>query len=765
MRPSPAPRIFVRSAFSLLLCSIFVLFSPGLSRAQTSTGACAGVVAALRNAKTLDPSSPLKSPTPVNSTILYCYAQQAQQGDSVAQFLYGSFVFYGNRYNGFQITRDYGEARGWFEKAAAQNYSGGWPAGAVAELMLGHIFERGLGTAVDLSQALSWYQKSAAQGNSAAQKCASDLEKRLAHSAPGSVAASADPTGAAAGPAHSCSAGSRWDAGYGGYCAPNRPPLTAIDANTNVSTLTPEDVKSLLLAAQSWQVDKLDKDATRGLDKWDAKQLKQSWKDCNVLAKQSACEDVASKLRTPDPGYNSMDFTASQAHYQVYQALFRGCALANSQGSANETEECSSLAQAIGYPTENFAGALAVADNSPSCVSGAPKGGIDWCVNSAFFSVSGAYNGYFSQPARIQKVGEDLCQRTTRGCADLASWKLIAAQQQQDAQNQAQADASEQANNRTPDRQAVHGKIDSLNSEIQQLESDANDADQNADNLATNSNCTGGFGAYAAIAQQGCENINSIGVAKFRSEAAKDRNQADDDRAEIARLRGEEVQEAPHRDASFAGALSQQMQQNPQPSIVDTANQQAANMVALGAANDAARAQAAQQRAAEQREEQEAEQRREQREVQQASAQVAQAARSTSSSSPSNGSSSACGSFPAFVTASSSAFTQFQRAGLRQYAGSLTFNIPAGFRGDGAEIDNMAQGTSFATNSGTVIPIGDTVAGTANSSAFIILDDGTEQMTYKASFPTNVPNPFSITLRADGVCGPRPTTGGAGVPD
>ncbi|MDE3170456.1 MAG: sel1 repeat family protein [Acidobacteriota bacterium] len=664
MRPSPAPPVFVRSAFSLLLCWIFVLFSPGLSRAQTTTGACAGVVAALRNAQTLDPSSPLKSPTPVNSTILYCYAQQAQQGDPVAQYLYGSFVFYGNRYNGFQITRDYGEARGWFEKAAAQNYSGGWPAGAVAELMLGHIFERGLGTAVDLSQALSWYQKSAAQGNSAAQKCASDLEKWLAQGAPGSGAESAAATGAAAAvAAHPCPAGSRWDAGYGGYCAPNRPPLTAIDANTNVSTLTPEDVKSLLVAAQSWQLDRPDKNATRGLDKWDAKQLKQSWKDCNVLAKQSACEDVASKLRTPDPGYDSMDFTASQAHYQVYQALFRACALANSQGSANQTEECSSLAQAIGYPTENFAGALAVADNSPSCVSGAPKGGIDWCVNSAFFSVSGAYNGYFSQPARIQKVGEDLCQRTTRGCADLASWKLIAAQQQQGAQNQAQADASEQANNGTPDRQAVQDKIDSLNSEIQRLESDANDADHNADNLAANSNCVGGFGPYAAIARQGCENINSIGVAKFRSEAAKDRNQADDDRSEIARLQGEEVQEAPHRDASFGGALAQQMQQNPQPSIVDTANQQAANMVALGAANDAARAQAAQQRATEQREEEAREQAQQQAAAAraQAAAQAAQqaqqqAAASSNSSSAGNSNSTGavtCLNESGFVTATS----------------------------------------------------------------------------------------------------------------
>lgn len=211
----------------------------------------------------------------------------------------------------------------------------------------------------------------------------------------------------------------------------------------------------------------------------------------------------------------------------------------------------------------------------------------------------------------------------------IANAQRQAAAQQAAAEQQA---AEEQANEAAQKQQEVQDKIDNLNQEIQQLQSEANDADQNADNLATNSNCTGGFGPYAAVAQQTCENINSIGVAKFRSEAAKDRNQADDDRAEIERLQGEEVQEAPHRDASFAGALTRQMQQNPQPSIVDTANQQAANMIAIGAANDAARRaaaertaqqRAAQQRAAQLQAQQEAERQREQQAQQQAEQQAA----------------------------------------------------------------------------------------------------------------------------------------------
>lgn len=220
----------------------------------------------------------------------------------------------------------------------------------------------------------------------------------------------------------------------------------------------------------------------------------------------------------------------------------------------------------------------------------------------------------------------------------------VAQQTDSDTSNDQLASGDQQANEAAQNRQEIQDKIDSLNNEIQQLESDANDADQNADNLASNSNCTGGFGAYAQIAQQGCENINSIGVAKFRSQAAKDRNQADDDRAEIARLQGEEVQEAPHRDASFGGALAQQMQQNPQPSIVDTANQQAANMIAVGAANDAARAQAAAQR-------------REQAEEQQRQQQAQQAAASSSNDSSSgNGGSSGgvtCTNESNFVTGTS----------------------------------------------------------------------------------------------------------------
>jgi TPR repeat protein len=208
----------------------------------------------------------------------------------------------------------------------------------------------------------------------------------------------------------------------------------------------------------------------------------------------------------------------------------------------------------------------------------------------------------------------------------IANQQQEASRQAAEQQQEAQQAAEEQANEAAQKQQDVQDKIDNLNQEIQQLESEASDADQNADNLATNSNCTGGFGPYAAVAQQTCENINSIGVAKFRSEAANDRNQADDDRAEIERLQGEEVQQAPHRDASFASALQQQMQQNPQPTIVDTANQQAANMIAIGAANDAARRAAAEQtaeRAAQQRQEQQAEQQREQQAQQQAQQEAA----------------------------------------------------------------------------------------------------------------------------------------------
>lgn len=517
MRPSPATKISSRVVLSVIFALAVCLLTPSVSHARTDD--CAKVDAALKNARTLSPDAGLTSPAPGNPTIWRCYQKQAERGDGIAQYLVGSFYFDNVSFGQFRVPHDFGQARFWFEKAASQDFPTGWQAGAVAELMLGRIYQRGLGTAVDLQQALAWYQKSAVHGNRAAQYA----------------------------------------------------------------------LGSMYLKGQGTS-----KDVVQGVA-WIRKAADQG---------HPTAENDLGTLYYAGSGVPK-DYSEAVAWFQKAAA----------QGNSTAQDNLGWMYQNGFGVARDYAQALALYQKA---AAHDPQGenNVGWMYQHGL----GVQTDTAQAMAWYQKAA---AQGNAAAKQNLATLQQQLAQQQASARSESseQETADEQANEAAQQRQETQDKIDNLNNEIQQLESDASDADQNADNLATNSNCTGGFGAYAQIAQQGCENINSIGVAKFRSEAAKDRNQADDDRAEIARLQGEEVQEAPHRDASFGGALAQQMQQNPQPSIVDTANQQAANMIALGAANDAARAQAA----AERREQQEAEQQREQEAQQQAQKAAAQA--------------------------------------------------------------------------------------------------------------------------------------------
>lgn len=153
--------------------------------------------------------------------------------------------------------------------------------------------------------------------------------------------------------------------------------------------------------------------------------------------------------------------------------------------------------------------------------------------------------------------------------------------------------AEEQANEATQKQQQIQDKIDSLNQDIETLENEKQNAEQLAQQDANYSNCSsGGYGTVAAIGAAGCRTADEVAEAKAKQEVNQDANKISDDRAKIASLQGQQVQEAPHRDASFAGALNQVAKQNGQTNIQDAANQQAANIIAVGAANDAARAQA-----------------------------------------------------------------------------------------------------------------------------------------------------------------------------
>jgi hypothetical protein len=56
--------------------------------------------------------------------------------------------------NGKAITEDYGKAREWFERAAAQGNIN-------AQNALGDIYKNGLGVTKDTEQARIWYKKAA----------------------------------------------------------------------------------------------------------------------------------------------------------------------------------------------------------------------------------------------------------------------------------------------------------------------------------------------------------------------------------------------------------------------------------------------------------------------------------------------------------------------------------------------------------------------------------------------------------------------------
>ena len=124
-------------------------------------------------------------------------------------------------------------------------------------------------------------------------------------------------------------------------------------------------------------------------------------------------------------------------------------------------------------------------------------------------------------------------------------------------------------------RQEIADKIEDLKSDMEEHESEAKTWDNTAEE-ERNSGCSG---PAAAI----CQSIEQIGVSKAQANANKERNAANEDRAEIERLQGEEVEVPRKLDSSFTGNLQQVTSQN--PSVLQVGDQQAAQMRAIGDAN------------------------------------------------------------------------------------------------------------------------------------------------------------------------------------
>ncbi|WP_426993016.1 hypothetical protein [Methylomonas sp. CM2] len=83
------------------------------------------------------------------ASALKIWLPKAQEGDAAAQLTVGEIFE-----KGLGTTADYKAAAQWYEKAAAQgNFQ--------AQLNLGHLYEKGLGVPQDKDAALRWYRKSA----------------------------------------------------------------------------------------------------------------------------------------------------------------------------------------------------------------------------------------------------------------------------------------------------------------------------------------------------------------------------------------------------------------------------------------------------------------------------------------------------------------------------------------------------------------------------------------------------------------------------
>ena len=163
-----------------------------------------------------------------------------------------------------------------------------------------------------------------------------------------------------------------------------------------------------------------------------------------------------------------------------------------------------------------------------------------------------------------------------------------------DAQQQsssASSSAMAQDAQMSPDQ--ARSKIDELQNDAHEQDREAAQWDSTAGKVGDNSSCSGPGAAL-------CAGIGFFGAAKARKNAAKARQRAQNDREQIARLQGIELQHV-QIDTSYAGAMKQQQDATggyDPNAIVNTANQQASQMVAIGVANDAVRQQAAQARTA-----------------------------------------------------------------------------------------------------------------------------------------------------------------------
>lgn len=498
------------------------------------------------------------------------YRQAADKG-----FAWGQFNLASMYANGFGVKQDDSQAIALFEKAA----DAGLPD---AMNRLGVIYESGSGVKQDYAQALAWYTKGAnrqfawsefniaglyraGHGVPTDPKTAMEWEqKAAAHGLPDAINAignmylsgegvQADPTQAAQWYRKAADAGSAWG---------QQNLATLYASGKGVQQDYAQAAKYHELAAAQGLADAqnslgdLFRDGNgvpRDIDK------ARFWYEKAAAQNNAAAEASLGDIYGMGAGVQQNDATAAQ----WYQKAASG---GNARGEF-----------AYGFLLEH---GQSVQENDQQAANlyaaAANQGNAAAANNLGMMYEQG--RGVGKDEQRALQLFQFAASHGDSGAAQNAQ-QLNAILQQEAAIEQARQQ-QEQAQQEEQDRQ---DKIAELQSDIEEQNSEAEQWDSQAEEASDSSANCSNTGTFASLCNSVSNTIGTLGAAKARQNAAKARAQAQADQEEIERLENMPVQHV-NIDTSYAGALNQQTQLHPTPTIQDTLAQQQAQIFATAQA-------------------------------------------------------------------------------------------------------------------------------------------------------------------------------------
>jgi Sel1 repeat len=462
--------------------------------------------------------------------------QRAESGDAKAQFDLADAMGRSGDYKGGLI---------WLRKAADQ----GLPA---AQRSLGFWYNRGLGmNKPRYDQAMLWYQKAANQGDKGAEFYIGQLfeigygvHKDLVQAAYWFHKAAAD--GFAFSPRKLAELSKK---GIQIATVPDaQKPVASADTVLAASVPAAPVVaaKSTPQPGPVVRYEKIDKNT-----------------DLRKITGQNILDLLKARERNGKFSVKMSKNDVTPHDWAFFQSELNACALASP--SNHLSSRCAELGAAFAE-LGNADASKAIFESAPGCQTWWSDESGSGCLNFAGMSKLKP----FFPPTDFWALARIACQRENDalGCSAAGMPRV--------ADPKAEPLSAED----------IEARIAVLEIQIDGEEQIAGNDESQAANFASNSNCT--FGLGNAI----CQAVNAAGAAKMRADANKHHNAANAERRQIQQLRGEAVQAVQNRDSSFAGNLTQTVNQNPAGTIQQTADKQAAAIRAIGDRN------AAQQRVA-----------------------------------------------------------------------------------------------------------------------------------------------------------------------